>query len=188
MMELPGIWEERCDENGNPYWLNIETDLSTSVRPTSGVIPKKQEAPKAPPPSGWIEKFDYGTGKPYWINIETELTTDVRPTSSAGTTTDVRPTSSVGTTKEKTQVAAPVDSPGIWEERCDENGKPYWLNIETDLSTSVRPTSGVIPKKQEEASEADLPDGWIEKFDYGTGTPYWVDTSTGLSTSFRPTS
>merc|ERR1719277_433088 len=81
MMELPGIWEERCDVNGTPYWLNIETDLSTSVRPTSGVIPKKQEAPKAPPPSGWIEKFDHGTGTPYWINIETGLSTSVRPTS-----------------------------------------------------------------------------------------------------------
>merc|ERR1711972_758385 len=110
-----GIWEERLDENGAPYWTNIETEVSTSIRPTSGVIPKKQEAPKSPPPSGWIERFDRGTGKPYWVNIETDLSTTVRPTSS------------VGTTKEKTQEAAPVDSPaGIWEERLDHNGVPYW--------------------------------------------------------------
>merc|ERR1712048_399153 len=170
------------------YWTNIETGLSTSIRPTSGIIPKKQEAPKADVPSGWVEKLDGGTGTPYWVNTSTGLSTSIRPTSSVGTTKEsIRPTSSVGTTKEKTQEAAPVGSGGVWKENSDGPGPPYWTNIETGLSTSIRPTSGVIPKKQE-APKTGVPSGWVEKFDGGTGTPYWVNTSTGLSTSIRPTS
>merc|ERR1719401_54645 len=159
-MELPGTWKENSDGPGPPYWTNIETGLSTSIRPTSGIIPKKKEAPKADVP-GWVEKFDGGTGTPYWVNTSTGLSTSIRPTSSAGTFQDsirpaasagtfqdsIRPSSSVGTTAEKTQEAAPVDSPGVWKENSDGPGPPYWTNIETGLSTSIRPTSGVIPKK-----------------------------------------
>merc|ERR1719436_1600709 len=52
MMELSGTWRERFDAGtGAPYWINIETGLSTDVRPTSpaGTVgttsAQKQESP-----------------------------------------------------------------------------------------------------------------------------------------------
>merc|ERR1711972_1316978 len=162
MMELSGTWKERFDNGtGAPYWTNIETGLSTSVRPTSGgIIPaEKKEGPKNVP-SGWTERFDNGTGAPYWTNNETGLSTSVRPTSPAASTG--------GQKQESARVDSPgtsarVDSAGTWKERFDNGtGAPYWTNIKTGLSTSVRPTSGgIIPAEKKEGPK-NVPSGWTE--------------------------
>merc|ERR1711972_1296851 len=118
MMELSGTWKERFDHGtGAPYWTNIETGLSTSVRPKSGVIPpEKKEGPKDVP-SGWTERFDNGTGAPYWTNNETGLSTSVRPTSGG-----IIPA-------EKKE--GPKNVPSGWTERFDNGtGAPYWTNNE----------------------------------------------------------
>merc|ERR1712137_845146 len=105
----PSGWRESFDAGtGAPYWINIETGLSTDVRPTSpaGTVgttsAQKQESPTVGSPGVWRERFDAGTGAPYWINTETGLSTDDRPTSPAGT---------VGTTSAQKQGSPTVGSP-----------------------------------------------------------------------------
>ncbi|KAM4596453.1 E3 ubiquitin-protein ligase NEDD4-like isoform 1-T1 [Fundulus diaphanus] len=159
--QLPPGWEEKRDGKGRRYYVNHNTQTTTWVRP---IIQRPAET--APPPAAAAAQSV--SALPQNHNSPSHL--PVRP----GESSQPRPSA---------EAASELSSlPRGWEVRSAPNGRPFFIDHNTKMTTwddprlripvSVRKTGSLDPNDL-----GPLPPGWEERI-HSDGRIFYIDHNT----------
>ena len=160
---LPAGWKRRETDQGQSYYVDIESQTSTWERPD--LVNALYLVP-----AGWDYRRN-DRGRIYWIDHNTRTATwDCPEYIPKGWETREDATGRRYWLDNVRQIATdrkPFSLPPGWEARVDHLGREYYI----DHGTKTKKWN--LPKSMDFFEQ--LPDGWVLRMDKKRGRPYWVD-------------
>ncbi|XP_016517711.1 E3 ubiquitin-protein ligase NEDD4-like isoform X1 [Poecilia formosa] len=159
--QLPPGWEEKRDNKGRRYYVNHNTRTTTWVRP---VVQKPADAPAAAA-SAAAAAPQSGSALPQNSSPQPQPAA-VSPTDAA----QPRPS------------AEASGLPQGWEVRCAPNGRPFFINHNTKMTTWEDPRLRIPPQIRRTGSLdpkdlGPLPPGWEERI-HSDGRIFFINHNT----------
>ncbi|KAG1809007.1 hypothetical protein EV424DRAFT_1529068 [Suillus variegatus] len=171
--------------------MGIEREPSSTGQSTTSTSVDDED--ETPLPRGWERRLDEQSGRVYYVDHNRRLTTWVRPTAIPSTSSSAR-APSISVTQPHVQNPTrssggyvDVPLPAGWEERRTPEGRPYFVDHHTRLTTWIDPrTVQVAPSAISASTSANanigpLPSGWEMRLT-STGRVYFVDHNTRTTT------
>jgi hypothetical protein len=190
LVNLKPGWSERRDPiSGKTFYVNTTTGDTTWDPPVEGTLEDNmandehlsrsqvdRSIPDLELPSGWEETYDANVGKSFYLNTVTREVTWTRPTMNQQFNKPLSPV--VGPRKGS---IPPTPLPVGWIEQKDLQGRTYYFNSSTGVTTWERPVESL-------STLPSLPSPWIEQKDPKTGKVFYANTVTHQTSWERPTS
>lgn len=153
------------------------------------------EEEEAPLPRGWERRLDEGIGRVYYVDHNRRTTSWVRPAATSSTSFVRAPSTALSIPMPQPQVQnsirsggyADVPLPAGWEERRTPEGRPYFVDHHTRLTTWLDPrtvqvaASAISASTSANANMGPLPSGWEMRIT-STERVYFVDHNTRTTT------
>ncbi|KAG2133811.1 uncharacterized protein EDB93DRAFT_1173568 [Suillus bovinus] len=166
--------------------LTEQSTISTSV----------DDEDESPLPQGWERRLEEQSGRVYYVDHNRRMTTWVRPTATPSASSSVHTPSISVMPLTRPHVQNPTRSssgyvdvtlPAGWEERRTPEGRPYFVDHHTRLTTWIDPRtvqiapSAISVSTSANANIGPLPSGWEMRLT-STGRVYFVDYNTPTTT------
>jgi len=156
---------------------------------TSSTVDDEDEAPL---PRGWERRLDERSGRVYYVDHNRRMTTWVQPAATPSASSVHAPSISVPqphvqNPSRSSGVYVDVPLPAGWEERRTPEGRPYFIDHHTRLTTWIDPRtvqaapSAISASTSANANMGPLPSGWEMRLT-STGRVYFVDHNTRTTT------
>ncbi|OAX42845.1 HECT-domain-containing protein [Rhizopogon vinicolor AM-OR11-026] len=151
-----------------------------------------EEDDEAPLPRGWERRLDEGSGRVYYVDHNRRTTSWIRPAATSSTSFARAPSTAPSIPIPQPEVQnstrsnsgyADVPLPAGWEERRTPEGRPYFVDHHTRLTTWIDPrtvqvaASAISASTTANANMGPLPSGWEMRLT-STGRVYFVDHNT----------
>ncbi|KAG2153107.1 uncharacterized protein EDB93DRAFT_1136648 [Suillus bovinus] len=171
--------------------IGIAREVSLTGQSTTSTSGDDED--ELPLPRGWERRLDERSGRVYYVDHNRRMTTWVRPTTTPSTSPSIR-APSISVTQPHVQNPTrssggyvDVPLPAGWEERRTPEGRPYFVDHHTRLTTWIDPRtvqiapSAISASTSANANIGPLPSGWEMRLT-STGRVYFVDHNTRTTT------
>lgn len=169
--------------------IGIGRESSLAGQSTASTADDEDEAPL---PRGWERRLDERSGRVYYVDHNRRMTTWVQPAATPSTSSVRAPSISLPQPHVQNPTRSSggyvdVPLPAGWEERRTPEGRPYFVDHHTRLTTWIDPrTVQVAPAAISASTTANanmgpLPSGWEMRLT-STGRVYFVDHNTRTTT------
>ncbi|KAG0700134.1 hypothetical protein DFH29DRAFT_933710 [Suillus ampliporus] len=198
-----GLLRHRRGSSSNAESLALSDNASTRTRPSTGIAREPSLAEHStgstaeddddvPLPRGWERRLDERSGRVYYVDHNRRMTTWLQPVATPPEPSVRAPPIPVP----QPQVQNPARSsggyvdvplPAGWEERRTPEGRPYFVDHHTRLTTWIDPrtvqvaASAISASTSANANMGPLPSGWEMRLT-STGRVYFVDHNTRTTT------
>lgn len=169
--------------------IGIARESSLAGQSTASTADDEDDAPL---PRGWERRLDERSGRVYYVDHNRRMTTWVQPAATPSTPSVRAPSISVPQPHVQNPTRSSggyvdVPLPAGWEERRTPEGRPYFVDHHTRLTTWIDPRtvqaapSAISASTSANANMGPLPSGWEMRLT-STGRVYFVDHNTRTTT------